>query len=182
MVPGILVFLRTLLLTVGVLMFHQASALADGFDLENWFSGKTYAYGKFSAINGTTQRFKVELTGRIDGSRFTLREDFVYADGERDTKTWVFQRLDARRLTATREDVVAPTTVYERADGVVDFTYRVDLEPGDERNVVRFFDRITMQADETIRNTALVTKYGLPVARVAVNFARTPEQARAIRP
>jgi hypothetical protein len=39
-----------------------------------------------------------------------------------------------------------------------------------------------LKEDGTLRNTALVTKFLLPVARVKVNFAPTLEGAKAIKP
>jgi hypothetical protein len=145
------------------------------FRLEEWFLGRTYATGSFAAIDGTRRSFTVDLTGEWDGSTLSLREDFIYDDGERDTKTWRFTVTGPRTYSGTREDVIGETTVYLSGDEA-DFTYRVDLAPGADSgpNVVRFFDKLRLRPDGTIRNTALVTKYGLPVARVAVDFARDP--------
>lgn len=168
-------------LSLSTALFAAAPAAAADLVIEDWFAGTTYASGKFAAINGTVRRFDVVLTGRMDGEVFSLREDFVYDDGERDTKTWRFTRVGDDRYTAIREDVVAPTTVY--LDGAIaDFSYRVDLAAGEDRNIVRFFDRLTLGDDGTIRNTALVTKFGIPVARVEVNFARTRNEADALAP
>lgn len=148
--------------------------------LEDWFAGKTYAEGRFAAINGTERTFSVTLTGTTAGETFRLREDFVYGDGERDTKTWIFRRTGENTYAADREDVVKRTTVY-LSGNEADFTYRVDLAAGEATNVVRFFDKLILSPDgETIENTALVTKYGLPVARVEVHFAKSPERARAL--
>jgi hypothetical protein len=117
----------------------------------------------------------VDLTGHIRGHVLTLREDFIYDDGERDTKTWIFTRTGPGTYSGTREDVIGETTV--RVSGnVARFTYRVDLNPGGKPNIVRFYDKLTLKNDGALRNTALVTKFLLPVARVKVNFARTLER------
>ncbi|AZN70458.1 DUF3833 family protein [Georhizobium profundi] len=139
--------------------------------LEEWFLGKTRAEGSFSAIDGTHRRFTVDLTGTWDGTTLRLREDFAYDDGERDTKTWIFEKTSERTYSGTREDVIGTTTVY-LAGNEADFTYRVDLAPGEDPNIVRFFDKLVLNRDGTITNTALVTKFGVPVARVEVNFER----------
>jgi hypothetical protein len=77
--------------------------------------------------------------------------------------------------------VIGETTV--RVSGnTARFTYRVDLNPGGKPNIVRFYDKLTLKEDGTLRNTALVTKFLLPVARVKVNFAPTLEGAKAIKP
>lgn len=145
--------------------------------LEDWFSGTTYAEGRFAAIDGTRRSFSVVLTGRQAGDTFRLKEEFAYDDGERDVKTWVFERTGENTYSGRREDVVGQTTVY-LSENEADFTYRVDIAPGEAVNIVRFFDKLILAPDgETIENTALVTKYGLPVARVEVHFARTRERA-----
>ena len=156
-------------------------AHAADLRLEDFFRGKTYAYGTFGAINGTSRSFRVDLTGTVSGDVLKLREDFRYDDGERDTKTWIFTRTGPKTYSGTREDVLGETTV--RISGnTARFTYRVNLDPDGKPNIVRFFDKLVLKKDGTLRNTALVTKFALPVARVRVNFARSLAEAKAIRP
>ncbi len=147
-------------------------AQAADFRLEEYFLGRTHATGSFSAINGVKRTFTVALHGRWNGKTLTLREDFVYDDGERDTKTWRFTKTGPTTYSGTREDVIGTTTV--RLDGNrARFTYKVDLEPGEETNVVRFFDTLILSDDgKTVKNTANVFKGPLPVARVRVDFTR----------
>ena len=165
-----------LLVTLLALPAHAAD-----LRLEDFFRGKTYAYGTFGAINGTSRSFRVDLTGTMRGDVLKLREDFRYDDGERDTKTWVFTRTGPTTYSGTRDDVLGETTV--RISGnTAHFTYRVDLDPDGKPNIVRFFDTLVLKNDGTLRNTALVTKFALPVARVKVNFARSLAKAKAIRP
>jgi hypothetical protein len=185
-----MILLRSLTLSMFAMLFaslvmpaHKALAQGGRTDLvlEDFFKGKTYAYGRFGAINGTTRTFRVDLTGQVRGNVLRLREDFIYDDGGRDTKTWIFTRTGPGTYTGTREDVIGETRV--RVSGnVARFTYRVDLNPGGKPNIVRFYDKLTLDNDGTLRNTALVTKFLLPVARVKVNFARTLGGAKAIRP
>ncbi|VVT34760.1 DUF3833 family protein [Hoeflea sp. EC-HK425] len=174
----------TLLRPLALLLFAaftSAPAYAADLRLEDFFKGKTYAYGSFGAINGTSRSFRVDLTGHVRGKVLTLREDFRYDDGERDTKTWVFTRTGPNTYSGTREDVLGETTV-RLSGNTARFTYRVDLNPGGKPNIVRFHDKLVLKDDGTLRNTALVTKFLLPVARVRVNFAPTLAGAQAIKP
>jgi uncharacterized protein DUF3833 len=161
--------------------FSSPSAHAADLRLEDFFKGKTYAYGSFGAITGLSRSFRVDLTGTVRGKVLTLREDFRYDDGERDTKTWIFTRTGATTYSGTRDDVVGETTVH-LSGNTARFTYRVDLNPGGEPNIVRFHDKLVLRNDGTLRNTALVTKFALPIARVRVNFAPTLAGARAVKP
>lgn len=169
-------------LTLVLLAASALPAAAKDLVLEQYFHGRTYAYGKFSAITGTTRRFHVVLTGRSHpGGRFTLREDFRYDDGERDTKTWTFVKTGPKTYSGTRGDVIGTTTV--RLDrSKAHFSYRVDLDPGPKTNVVRFHDTLALQDDGTLLNSSWVSKFIFPVAWVHVNFAPTEAGARAIRP
>lgn len=174
----------TLLRPLALLLFAaftSAPAYAADLRLEDFFKGKTYAYGSFGAINGTSRSFRVDLTGHVRGKVLTLREDFRYDDGERDTKTWIFTRTGPNTYSGTREDVLGETTV-RLSGNTARFTYRVDLNPGGKPNIVRFHDKLVLKDDGTLRNTALVTKFLLPVARVRVNFAPTLAGAQAIKP
>lgn len=174
----------TLLRPLALLLFAAlAASPAHSADLrlEDFFKGKTYAYGSFRAITGLHRSFRVDLTGHVRGKVLTLREDFRYDDGERDTKTWIFTRTGPNTYSGTREDVLGETTV-RLSGNTARFTYRVDLNPGGKPNIVRFHDKLVLRDDGTLRNTALVTKFGLPIARVRVNFATTLEGARAIKP
>ena len=147
-------------------------ASASAFTLEGYFAGNTRATGSFSAINGVRRTFDVRLKGRFDGQLLTLVEDFIYADGEKDRKTWKFTRKGPGLYTGTREDVIGTTTVRIFGNRAK-FTYLVDLDEGPGRNIVRFWDTMVLSADgKTIRNRALVTKLGIPVARVKVDFER----------
>jgi hypothetical protein len=138
----------------------------------NFFKGKSSATANFSAINGVKRDFTVKLDGKWNGKTITLREDFVYSDGERATKTWRFTKIEDGRYSGTREDVIGATTVHVRGN-TARFTYLVDLDEGPGKNIVRFYDTIKFSKDgREALNTAIVTKYGLPVAKVKVDFKR----------
>lgn len=168
------------LTTVALLATNIAANAAD-LKLEEFFKGTTHAYGKFSAINGKKREFRVLLNGKWNGKTLVLREDFFYTDGERDVKTWRFTKTSANTYSGTREDVQGTTTVKVNGN-TAKFSYTVDLDNGPKTNFVKFRDILTLKEDGTLRNTAKVSKFGIPVAKVAVNFARSKKAALAIRP
>lgn len=137
-----------------------------------FFTGKTEATGKFAAINGVKRSFDVKLRGHWNGKTLRLVEDFAYEDGVKNRKTWIMTKLRDGIYTGTREDVVGTTTI--RVSGnTARFNYLVDVEEGPGENIVRFYDTLRFSADgESMKNTALVTKFGLPVARVRVDFVK----------
>lgn len=140
--------------------------------LEKFFKGSSTATGSFSAINGVKRTFEVKLTGRTRNNTLILIEDFRYDDGERDRKTWRFTRTGPSTYRGVREDVIGDTTVHVSGD-TARFTYLVDLDPGPEKNIVRFHDKLVLSSDgQTMVNTATVWKAIFPVARVRVDFNR----------
>lgn len=169
--------------TFAALAFLASTAIsyAEDLKLEEFFKGTTHAYGNFKAINGTKREFRVLLNGKWNGKTLVLREDFFYTDGEKDVKTWRFTKTSPTTYTGTREDVKGTTTVRVKGN-TAKFSYTVDIDNGPDTNFVKFRDVLTLKEDGTIRNTALVSKFGIPVAKVAVNFARTKKGALAIRP
>jgi hypothetical protein len=147
-------------------------AAARELRLEEFFVGRSVATGSFKTITGYKREFDVKLHGSWDGRTLTLREDFTYDDGERDTKTWRFRRTGPSTYEGTREDVIGPVTV-RLVNNKAYFNYRVDIDPKGSGNIVRFFDKLVLSDDgKTMANTARVFKGPLPVAFVRVDFKR----------
>ena len=158
-------------LLVPVMMQASSAAAAEPFRFEDFFAGKSKAVGSFSAINGVKRKFTVDLTGKWDGRTLTLREDFVFDDGTRDTKTWRFVKTGPASYSGTREDVIGETKVTLQGN-TARFSYLVYLDSAKQANKVRFYDKMVLRSDGTVINTALVTKFGLPVAKTVVEFQR----------
>ena len=173
--------LATPLISATALLFTSNLVSAADLKLEEFFKGTTHAYGKFSAINGKKREFRVLLNGRWNGKTLVLREDFFYEDGEKDVKTWRFTRTSPTTYVGTRGDVKGSTTV-KISGNTARFSYTVDLDNGPKTNFVKFNDTLVLKKDGTLRNKARVSKFGIPVAKVAVNFARSKKAALAIRP
>ena len=170
---------------VGFALFGLAMSLmpyagnaADAFTFEDYFAGRTEAVGSFSAINGVRRNFTVDLTGKWDGRTLTLREDFVFDDGTRDRKTWRFIKTGPTSYSGTREDVIGETKVTLNGS-VARFNYLVYLDSARQANKVRFYDKMVLRADGTVLNTALVTKFGLPVAKTTVEFRKPGPRAKS---
>lgn len=154
-----------------IMMLGLAPATAGDFSLEGYFAGKSSAVGNFRTITGVRRKFTVDLLGKWNGKTLTLMEDFVYEDGERDRKTWRFEKIAPDRYRGTREDVIGETLV-TISGSTARFSYLIDLDPRGKGNRVRFHDTMRLRDDGTVLNTALVTKFALPVALTRVEFAR----------
>lgn len=153
--------------------FVPFAEAGEAFTMEEYFNGQTVAKGVFvSKIAKTRREFDVRITGTFDGAVLTLREDFVFADGEIDQKTWVFKKSDGNTYVGTREDLVG-TTLLTFKDNVAHFEYDVLLPRAGKKPVkVHFDDKMILRKDGILLNRARVSKFGLPIGKVAVNFAR----------
>lgn len=172
-VPALAAVLAFLLL-VPLLVVGRAGAAETPLVLEEFFQGRTVGEGVFeSRIAGIRRPFTVVTHGTWNPKTFTLRlrEDFRFADGERDTKVWFFQKVAENRYIGTRSDVLNPVTV-TTGGASIRFDYAARLETESGPVAVRFFDTLTRIDARTLRNTAEVRKYGITVGTVDLTFRR----------
>lgn len=163
--------LRLRNLTISLLALTPNIAFAQSqASLEGFFTGKTKAKGEFSAINGVKTNFDVDLTGEWDGRILRLREDFTFSDGKKDTKTWVFTKVNESQYRGTREDVIGETLV-TITNNQAKFSYLVYLDGLNRKMKVRFHDIMIFEENSVINN-ARITKFGLPIGRTKVVFEK----------
>ncbi|WP_018700940.1 DUF3833 family protein [Amorphus coralli] len=147
--------------------------MVEPLELETFFAGRTAGEGRFeSGIAGVERTFTVATRGTWDGRTLTLREDFVFDDGERDTKTWRFTRQRDGSFKGTREDVVGVADIWQ--DGkTVRLAYDAEVVgKGGTTRVLTFEDVLVPQSSTSVLNKAVVSKYGVPVGTVTVVFRK----------
>jgi len=141
--------------------------------LETFFAGHTVGEGRFeSGIAGVERTFTVKTTGTWDGRTLTLREDFVFSDGERDSKTWRFTRQKDGTYRGTRGDVVGVADVWQDGETVrLSYLAKV-IGKGGRKRILTFEDVLVPQSASVVVNKAVVSKYGFPVGTVEVVFRK----------
>jgi hypothetical protein len=151
-----------------------ADATGD-FVIERDLVGRSTARGEFRAITGLRRSFVAELQGSWDGETLTLVEDFTFADGERDRKTWRLRRVGEGRYVGVREDVVGEARGFQDG-GAFRLEYDVVLpgRNGREGRRVRFRD-VIVNVQDGIRNEATVGWFGVRVASVSLLIQREAE-------
>lgn len=81
------------------------------FDMQSFFTGELKAYGMVQDRSGKViRRFTVDLIGHWQGNEGTLKEDFYYADGEVQQRTWFLSKHSDGRYSGTASDVTTPAT------------------------------------------------------------------------
>ena len=140
------------------------------------FSGRATGVGEFKVwLTGDERRFTALLNGTVTGQtgarRLTVVEDFIYDDGDKNRLTWVFDEVGAGRWSGKREDTVGVAEVIEK-DGVIRLTYTADFVSPSGTTRLGFSDVIYDAGGGLMINDAIVTRWGLPVAKVQFKIQR----------
>lgn len=142
------------------------------FRIEDYFAGKTRAWGLFQDRFGTLRRqFVVDIEGTWDGEELILVEDFVYNDGATEQRTWAIRKIDAHNYEGHADGVLG--TARGRSYGnALNWHYRFALKVGDSTWNVTFDDWMFLQADGVMINRAVVSKFGIELGEVTIAFSK----------
>ena len=149
------------------------------FVIEDYFAGKTTAWGMFTDRFGNVRsQFVVDIDGTWDGKTLVLDEKFTYATGEKETRVWKISKQDANTYTGTAGDVIG--TAQGRSFGnALYWNYYLNLKVGDGHWKVHFDDWMFLQPQGVLLNRAVVTKWGLELGQVQLAFSK-PAQSQAL--
>lgn len=149
------------------------------FLIEDYFAGKTRAWGIFQDRFGTLRRqFVVDIDGSWDGETLTLVEDFVYDDGETEQRTWTIRKTGPHSYEGRADGVIGVATG-ESYGNVLNWRYGFALKVGDSTWNVRFDDWMFLQDNGVMINRAEVTKFGIELGEVTIAFSKDPTAAAA---
>lgn len=145
---------------------------APRFVIEQYFAGKTRAWGLFEDRFGKVRRqFTVDIEGRWDGRELILDERFVYKDGETDRRVWTILKTAEGRYEGRADDVVGIATG-ESNGNALNWRYTMMLKVGDGAWRVQFDDWMLQQDDEVMINRASVSKWGIEIGQVTLFFRK----------
>ncbi len=147
------------------------------FVLEDYFEGKTKAWGMFHDRFGTLRReFVVDITGTWNGSTLILEEDFNYSDGEQDRRVWTINKIDENTYTGTAGDIIGEAA--GRTFGnALNWTYDMNLKVGDGSWRVKFDDWMFLQPGGVLLNRASVSKWGFEIGVVTLSFSQVKAES-----
>ncbi|MBL82120.1 MAG: hypothetical protein CMM80_06200 [Rhodospirillaceae bacterium] len=145
--------------------------------LEEFFDGRSYAYGIFEDRFGNLKRqFRVQIDGRTAAGRLTLDEQFIYDDGEAARRVWTIDNLGSDGLGFIRyqgraEDIDGVATG-QIAGNVLSWSYDIVLSISGKQLQVRFDDFIYQLDQDIAINRAFVSKWGVEIGSVTLVFLR----------
>ncbi len=156
-------------------MATDMSPITEGqiFDLTEFFTGETRAWGVFEDRFGRVRRrFTVLIRGAWAGDTFVMTEDFVYDDGATEHRVWRLRRASACTFLATTEHCIGAAMVH-CADATIIMRYKFNLQLKSKSVVVDFDDRIYRIDRRNAMNRATVSKWGIKIGEVTLFFAKT---------
>ncbi len=142
------------------------------FRIEEYFQGKTRAWGLVQGRSGEVKRqFVVDIVGQWEGDEFVLRETFEFSDGERSERVWRIRKTGEHAYEGRAGDVVgfAKGSAYGQA---LNWQYDLLIEAGGSTWKIHFDDWMFLQRDDVLINRATMSKFGIKVGEVLLFFRR----------
>ena len=142
------------------------------FSLEDYFMGKTQAWGMFHDRFGNLKRtFKVDIIGTLESDKLLLNEKFIYDDGEEDVRVWTIKILGNNKYIGTASDVVGEATGVAKGNAL-NWKYKLNLKVGNSTILVDFDDWMFLQDRNILMNRAEVKKWGVNIGVVSITFLK----------
>ena len=140
--------------------------------LEEFFAGRTVAWGQFQDRFGEVRRrFRVEVDGTWDGETLTLVEDFAYTDGVTERRVWTLRKTGPTTWTGTAPGVIGNATGEVRGD-TFNWTYSIDLPEASGGFRADFDDWMWRLSEDRLLNRAYISRFGVTLGEVIIFFER----------
>ncbi|WP_182085971.1 DUF3833 family protein [Aureimonas sp. ME7] len=164
---------------------HQP-ALAQAHDTTDvfaFFDGRSVSEGRIRTLLVFKETFTATFQGRAVADHLDLDERFHFEDGER-LQRWALDRngmsVSGTVRTEQKDGALSqpfPVRGELTTDGMV--LHYQSIAPGGGSLLLNFRHEMHANADATIANTVGVSKFGLPLARSSVTFAKSEDALRA---
>ena len=180
---GRLLVIAILMSTLNGCMTMKPSNFKDEtpkFVLEEYFNGKTKAWGIFEDRFGNVKRqFTVSIDGVWDGKTLTLDEHFLFNDGEKSFRQWRITRKENGIYEGKADDVIGIATGVS-AGNSLNWSYLLDLKMSDNKTLrVKFDDWMFLQPDGVVLNRARMSKFGVELGQVTISFSKVGEPTKS---
>jgi hypothetical protein len=173
-------------LVMGILMLTGCGSMKPDdfvksqqrFVLEDYFEGKTRAWGLYENRFGDVKRqFVVDINGTWDGKQLILDEDFIFDDGERSTRQWRIRKLPDGSYEGRADDVIG-VAIGKVGGNALNWRYVLDLKIGETSTLaVTFDDWMFLQPGGVLINRARMSKFGVELGQITISFMKLDADA-----
>ena len=151
----------------------QFAGTQPGFRPDEYFLGRTKAYGIVEDRFGNLRRqMVVDIDGRLEGDTLVMHETFRWSDGQREERTWRFDRTGETTYEGVADQGVVGKAVAEVSGQAMRLRYDFDLPMGDSTWRVAFEDWFWLQEDGVLINRARISKFGVALAELHIFFVK----------
>lgn len=166
--------------TIGVLLMSLLSCGGDTIlkyknnnpklDIKKYLNGNLEAVGILKNRSGeVTRYFSVKMSANWSGNVGTLKEEFIFDDGEKQSRTWTFNFTDEENFTSKAEDVIG-TGKGRQLGNTLMMKYVLRIPYNKSTIDLNMEDWIYMVDDKTLINTTIMRKFGFKVGELVVVF------------
>lgn len=146
-------------------------------DLVQFFSGRSEAWGMVQQRDGTLLRhFYASIEGRMEGQKLVLDEQFVFDDGEKQSRVWTFTPVAEQRWSGTAHDVVGPADL-QVAGNAAHLRYTLQVPVSGRIIDMKMDDWMYLLDENTMANRTSMRKIGIEFAELTVFFRKQPAGA-----
>lgn len=152
---------------------HDFKDIEPSLLLEEFFVGNSKARGLFEDRFGKVRtQFTVEIEGEWDGKNLTLNEDFVYANGDQEKRTWTIRKTGENTYEGATDNVIGVARG-ETAGNAFNWRYDFNLSVGEGKVwKVHFDDWMFLQSDGVLLNKARIKRWGVTLGTVFISFTK----------
>lgn len=142
------------------------------FDFKQYFDGTVMGHGLVNDRGGKVlRRFVVTMRCQWAGDKGTLNEDFLYDDGEKQSRVWNVLRQPDGRYVGTANDVVGQAQG-AAAGAAFNWRYTLKLPVRGSVYEVQFDDWMYRIDDKIVINKVVMSKFGIRVGELVLSFSR----------
>lgn len=144
-------------------------------DIREYLNGKLKAFGTIQDFTGkTVSRFTVDIDASWDGNVGTLKEDFVFASGETEERTWTLTMQDDHHFTGQAHDVIG-TAKGKQYGNSLNMHYTLEREINGRNMHFSMDDWMFLVNENYLINKTKMKKIGIPVATLTIGFHKVDE-------
>lgn len=148
---------------------QSAADYADSgpaFDLRVHLGGEMISEGLLFGPSGrVATRFVATMSGKWEGNRATLSEDFLYSSGGTQSRQWAITMGEGGAISATASDIIG-VAQGQVSGATVRMTYRLRLSDDAGGHVLDVVDWLYLVEDGSILNKSEMRKFGIKVAEL----------------
>ena len=183
---GNILFTLLILITINGCMTMKVSNFKNEnpkFVLEEYFNGKTKAWGIFEDRFGNVKRqFTVDINGEWDGKTLILDEYFLFNDGEKSFRQWRITKKNNGTYEGQADDVIGTATGVSSGN-TLNWVYTLNLKmSGDKSLNVKLDDWMFLQPGGVLLNRARMSKFGIEIGQITISFTKQPKEREVSMP